>query len=147
MQIALKEAKKAYKLGEVPVGAVLVSQEGQLLAKAHNLKESLQTSIAHAEILCIHRASKKIKNWRLNASTLYVTLEPCAMCAGALVLARVKRLVFGCLDTKTGASKSLYKITEDPRLNHQIEVTTGVLEAESSLLLKSFFQQLRQNKK
>lgn len=146
MKWALKEAQKAAQVGEVPVGAVLVGPVG-LLAKAHNRRETWKTPIGHAEIIALHRASKKLQNWRLNGTTLYVTLEPCVMCAGALVLARVERIVFGALDPKGGGSKTLYKITEDPRLNHQVRVDGGLMEKECSEILKTFFKKRRSEKK
>jgi tRNA(adenine34) deaminase len=146
MKLALQEAKKATQIGEVPIGAVLVGPEG-LLAKAHNRRETWKTPIGHAEIIALHRASKKRQNWRLLDTTLYVTLEPCVMCAGALVLARVKRIVFAALDPKGGGSKSLYTITEDARLNHQIQVEGGLMEKDAAELLKSFFKMRRQENK
>ncbi len=146
MSLALKEAKKAAQIGEVPIGAALVGSEG-LLAKASNRRETWKTPIGHAEIIALHRASKKRRNWRLTGTTLYVTLEPCVMCAGALVLARVERVVFGALDPKGGGSQSLYTITEDSRLNHQIKVEGGLMAEEASSLLKDFFKMRRfQNK-
>ena len=142
MKEALKLAKQAEKQGEVPVGAVIV-QNNKLIAQAFNQKENLQTAFAHAEILAIKEASLTLKNWRLNDCTIYVTLEPCPMCAGALVAARLKRLVYACKDPKAGAVHSLYQITEDPRLNHQMEIQAGILEDESSSLLKQFFRKKR----
>lgn len=146
MEVALKEAKKAAQIGEVPIGAVLVGPEG-MLAKASNRRETWKTPIGHAEIIALHRASKRRQNWRLTGTTLYVTLEPCVMCAGALVLARVERIVFGALDPKGGGSQSLYTITEDSRLNHQIKVEGGLMENEAALLLKEFFRNRRQENK
>ena len=146
MELALKEAKKAAQIREVPIGAVLVGPEG-LIAKAHNKRETWKTPIGHAEIIAIHRASKKRQSWRLTGTTLYVTLEPCVMCAGALVLARVERIVFGALDPKGGGSQSLYTITEDSRLNHQIKVEGGLMEDESAQILKDFFKTRRQENK
>lgn len=142
MKEALKLAQQAEKQGEVPVGAVIV-QKNKLIAKAFNQKESVQKAFAHAEILAIEKASLKLKSWRLLDCTLYVTLEPCLMCAGALVAARLNRLVYACKDPKAGAVHSLYQITEDPRLNHQVEIHAGVLEEESSNLLKEFFRKKR----
>ena len=142
MKEALKLAKQAEKQGEVPVGAVIV-QNNKLIAQAFNQKEILQKASAHAEILAIEEASSTLKSWRLSDCTIYVTLEPCPMCAGALVAARLKRLVYACKDPKAGAVHSLYQITEDPRLNHQMEIQAGILEDESSSLLKEFFRKKR----
>jgi tRNA(adenine34) deaminase len=146
MKLALKEAKKAAQIREVPIGAVLVGPEG-LISKAYNHRETWKTPIGHAEIIALHRGSKKLDNWRLTGTTLYVTLEPCVMCAGALVLARVDRVVFGALDPKGGGSQSLYTITEDKRLNHQVKVEGGLMADESAELLKSFFKMRRTENK
>ncbi len=143
MREALKEALKAFEIGEVPVGAVLVSPEGEILARAHNRPISLCDPTAHAEILVLREAARRIGNYRLLGTTLYVTLEPCPMCAGALVYARVKRLVFGAWDEKSGACGSLYDLVRDPRLNHRLEVTEGVLADEARRLLQEFFRQRR----
>lgn len=143
MQLALKEARTALKFGEVPIGAVLVGPEG-LLAKAFNRRETWQTPIGHAEVIALHRGAKKKQSWRLPATTLYVTLEPCAMCAGALVLSRVQRLVFAALDPKAGGAQSLYRITEDPRLNHRLQVEGGLFQKEASGLLTNFFKKRRE---
>ena len=142
MQLALKYAKRAAQQNEVPVGAVLV-RDNELIAYGYNKRESWHTPIAHAEIICIHRASQKMESWRLLNSTLYVTLEPCVMCTGALIQARVSRLVFGAKDPKGGAVNSLYEIPADKRLNHRVEVTAGVLEEECSDILKKFFKSKR----
>lgn len=142
MKEALKLALQAEKKGEVPVGAIIV-QENKPIARAFNQKETLQKASAHAEILAIEEASSKLKSWRLSDCTIYVTLEPCPMCAGALVAARLKRLVYACKDPKAGAVHSLYQITEDPQLNHQMEIQAGILEDESSFLLKEFFRKKR----
>ena len=142
MKEALKLASLAEKKGEVPVGAIIV-HKNKAIAQAFNQKETLQKAFAHAEILAIEKASLKLKSWRLKDCTIYVTLEPCPMCAGALIAARLKRLVYACKDPKAGAVHSLYQITQDPRLNHQMEVHTGVLEEESSALLKEFFRKRR----
>jgi len=143
MKKALMLAKKAAEIDEVPVGALLIDSEGRKIAQGFNLKESLTTPLAHAEILAVHRASRKRSSWRLNNTTLYVTLEPCLMCAGALVQARVRRVVFGAYDPKGGALHSLYRVAEDTRLNHQIEILGGVLESECSEILKAFFKKKR----
>lgn len=146
MKKALSLAQKAYKIGEVPVGALVV-KDNQLISQAYNRRESWQTPIAHAEIIALHRASQRLGAWRLLDCTLYVTLEPCVMCAGALVLSRVPRLVYGAADAKGGAVESLYQVVADQRLNHQCEVVAGVMSEECSKLLRSFFKQRRlQNK-
>lgn len=146
MQEALKEAKKAYLLKEVPVGAVVV-MDGKIIGRGHNLRENLQDSTAHAEILAMQQASKFVGSWRLNNCTLYVTLEPCPMCAGAMVQFRIKALVYGAKDPKSGAVDSLMDLVRDCRLNHQIEVFSGIEEDECSLILKKFFKELRQKNK
>lgn len=146
MKRALALAKKAEALGEVPIGALLVDPLGKLVSQAYNLKETLKTPIGHAEILALHRAAKKQEAWRLMDLTMYVTLEPCPMCAGALVQSRVKRLVFGTRDPKAGACKSLFEISDDKRLNHRLEVTEGILKTECSQILTEFFRQKRQGK-
>ncbi|MDE0119560.1 MAG: tRNA adenosine(34) deaminase TadA [Bdellovibrionales bacterium] len=142
MKMALKLAEQAGKKGEVPVGAV-ITQEKKVIACAFNQKETLTKATAHAEILAIEQASSKLGSWRLNNCTIYVTLEPCPMCAGALVAARLKRLVYGCKDPKSGAVHSLYQIPQDLRLNHQIEIHPGLLAEESAKLLKEFFHKKR----
>lgn len=142
MKEALKEAKKAYKKGEVPVGAVLVVDD-KIIARAYNIKENSLDPTAHAEVLVIKKAAKKLGAWRLTEATLYVTKEPCIMCAGAIINARIKRVVYGCDDTKAGAVVSLYNILQDPRLNHQVEVKKGILEEECRSILKQFFKELR----
>lgn len=142
MREALAEAGAAAALGEVPIGAVLV-HEGIVLARAHNLRESRQDPTAHAELLAIREASAALGSWRLLDCTLYVTLEPCAMCAGAIVLARIPRLVFGALDPKAGACRSLFTLTQDPRLNHRVEVEAEFLAEDSQRLLQDFFRKLR----
>jgi tRNA(adenine34) deaminase len=146
MRYAIKEAKKALWQNEVPVGAVVVL-DGQIIGKGYNQTETLQDPTAHAEMIAISAAAAFLKSWRLDKCSLYVTLEPCSMCAGALVLARIENLVFGSLDPKAGACGSLRNIVQDYRLNHQINVISGVLNHEVSLLLKSFFQKLREDKK
>ncbi len=142
MKKALELAKKARSKGEVPVGALIV-REGKIIAKAFNQKEFFKKATAHAEILAIEKASLKLKSWRLNDCTLYVTLEPCPLCAGAISASRVKKLVYACRDPKAGAVHSLYQITQDPRLNHRVDVEEGVLEKESAKLLKKFFKEKR----
>lgn len=142
MREALKEAEKAVQKGEVPIGAVIVS-DSKIIAKGHNLKESTADATAHAEIIAIKKASKKLGRWRLTNSIIYVTLEPCLMCMGALIQARIERLVFGCYDPKAGACGSLYDLSQDKRLNHRIKVTEGVMAGECGKILKGFFNGLR----
>ncbi len=142
MRLALDEARIAFELGEVPIGAVVV-QKGQIIAKAHNEKEQRQDPTAHAEVLAVQRATQALGAWRLSDATLYVTLEPCPMCAGSLVQARLKTLVFGAADIKGGAVGSVTNVLDVNRWNHRIEVVAGVLEEECSQLLKDFFKRLR----
>jgi tRNA(adenine34) deaminase len=145
MRLALDQAKIAEENGDVPIGAVIVHQN-QIIGKAYNQRELLKDPTAHAEIIALTQAAAALQSWRLTGCTMYVTLEPCPMCAGALVLARIDRLVYGCDDPKTGACKSLYNIVQDERLNHRLEVTTGVLADDCSRLLQDFFQQKRPGK-
>lgn len=148
MRQALKLATKAGSTGEVPVGALLVGPDGfTLIAQSYNHREHWQSPLAHAEAIVLHTASKKMQNWRLENCTLYVTLEPCLMCAGALLQSRVKRVVYGATDPRGGAVESLYKTFQDARLNHQIEITSGVLAEECSSLLQNFFQSRRSEQK
>jgi len=142
LRLALEEAILAYNGGEVPVGAVLVKDD-RIIAKAHNQRETLRDPTGHAEIIALKNGSKAEDNWRLTDSTLYVTKEPCIMCAGAMVNARLGRLVYGCRDEKGGAVDSLYSLLSDKRLNHQVEVVSAVLEEECSEILKRFFQNRR----
>lgn len=144
MQLALAEASRAPALGEIPIAAVLVHQN-QILASAHNFREIRQDPTAHAEMIVIRKAAEQLGSWRLTDTTLYVTLEPCPMCAGAIVQSRIARLVFGARDPKAGACGSIFDIPAERRLNHRVLVTGGVLEAESQALLQDFFRQLRQN--
>lgn len=146
MREALKEAAKASEKDEVPVGAVVV-YEGKIIARGHNLRENKQSILGHAELVALSKASRKLSSWRLPGCDVYVTLEPCPMCAGALIQARISRLVFGCFDPKAGACGSLMNIPEDKRFNHRIEMEQGCLETECSELLKSFFSGLREAKK
>lgn len=139
MRLALEEARAAACIGEVPIGAVLVAGD-QILAKAHNLVEQLHDATAHAEVLAIQRASKALENWRLTDSTLYVTLEPCSMCIGAAVLARIGTVVFAARDERQGAVGSCFDLSRDCGLPHSIQVIEGILAAESRQLLKDFFQ-------
>ena len=139
MQLALAQARLAATHGDVPVGAVVIDQAGTVLASACNEREIRHDPTAHAELLALREASRQLRSWRLTGLTLVVTLEPCTMCAGALVLARIARLVFGAFDPKAGAVSSLFDVVRDPRLNHRVDVRGGVLEPECSALLKDFF--------
>ena len=138
MREALSSAQEALQQGEVPVGCVAV-HEGAVIACAYNRRETWKDPTAHAEIIALREAANKLSRWRLAGVTLYVTLEPCAMCAGAMVLARIDRLVYGCLDPKGGACGSTLDVARDPRLNHRVEVVSGMLEADCQSLLKDFF--------
>jgi tRNA(adenine34) deaminase len=142
MQEALLEAEKAYAKGEVPVGAVVVL-DGAVIGRGHNLRETLQDSSAHAELQAMREAARNLGSWRLNGATLYSTLEPCPMCAGALVQFRVKLLVYGAADAKSGAVDSVIDVVRQPRFNHRLEVLSGVMEAECRSLLQRFFKELR----
>lgn len=142
MRLALEQAKIAYDLGEVPIGAVVI-YNNQVLALAHNEKEQRQDPTAHAEILAVQRATEKLGAWRLSDATLYVTLEPCPMCAGALVQARLKTLVYGAADLKGGAAGSVMNVLDVNRWNHRVEVIVGVMEEECSIILKDFFSKRR----
>ncbi len=143
MKQALSEAEKGSSMGEVPVGAVLASPEGQIVAKAYNQPIALGDPTAHAEILAIRKAGLFFRNYRLNNTTLVVTLEPCLMCMGAAINARIARLVFGTVDPKAGAAVSLYNLAEDKRLNHRIEVVSGIMEEECRSLIQDFFRERR----
>ncbi len=143
MRLAIEEAIKAERKGEVPIGALVVGEGGEIISRAHNLRETSSDPTAHAEVVAIREATRKILSWRLSGTTLYVTLEPCVMCMGAIILARIKRLVFGALDPKAGAALSLYNIGIDGKLNHRIRVKEGVLKDESTDLLKRFFENIR----
>jgi tRNA(adenine34) deaminase len=142
MAIAFKEAEAAFEKKEVPVGAVIV-KDGTVIAKAHNQVEMLQDPTAHAEIIAIGAAADHLGSWRLKGCTLYVTLEPCPMCAGAIVLSRMDRIVFGSYDPKMGACSTLYNVVQDERLNHRVEVIAGVMDDESRSLLREFFGRKR----
>ena len=145
MKEALKEAKKAYEKLEVPVGCVIV-KEGKIIARAHNLKEIKKSAIQHAEIMAIQKASKKIDGWRLTDCEMYVTLEPCPMCTGALIQSRVKKVYIGAMDLKTGACGSVLDLSNDYIFNHKLEIETGILKKECEELLKDFFKKLRKIK-
>ncbi|SKC91781.1 tRNA adenosine(34) deaminase TadA [Maledivibacter halophilus] len=142
MKEALKEAKKAYNLREIPIGAVIV-KNNEIIARGHNLRETAKDPTAHAEIIAIRRASQVLGGWRLTGCDLYVTIEPCSMCAGAIVMARINRLFIGSMDPKGGAAGSLYNIVNDDRLNHKAEVIYNVLSDECSSIMKEFFRSLR----
>jgi tRNA(adenine34) deaminase len=146
MSEAIKEAKKAETLGEVPIGAVIVYQD-QIIARSHNLRETTQNAITHAELMAIQEACKAIGSWRLEETTLYVTLEPCPMCAGAILQSRIPRVVYGARDPKAGSVDSLYRLLNDSRLNHECDVTEGVLADECGSLLTNFFKAIRERKK
>jgi tRNA(adenine34) deaminase len=145
MRAALSEAGKACRKMEVPVGAVLI-REGRIMARGYNQTESLNDPTAHAEMMALRAAAGVLGSWRLNGCSLYVTLEPCAMCAGALVLARIDRLVFGASDPKAGACGTLYNIVRDKRLNHEMEVTGGILADDAIRMMQAFFRDLRNGK-
>lgn len=146
MNEAIIEAKKAAEAGEVPIGAIIVLN-GDIIARAHNLRETEQSSIAHAEVLAINDACKKLGTWRLEEAELYVTLEPCPMCAGAIMLSRIKRVVYGAVDPKGGCAGTFMNLLQDERFNHQSEVVTGILKEECGSLLSEFFLELRKRKK
>ena len=146
MREALAEAEKAYVLGEVPIGAV-VALENKIIGRGHNLREVLKDSSAHAEILAMREAAGFIGDWRLNGATLYATIEPCAMCAGAIVQFRVSTLVYGAADPKAGAVDSVVDLVREPRFNHRVEVVAGVLEEECRSIIRRFFRELRQKEK
>ena len=146
MRMAIDQAYIAQENGDVPIGSVIV-YENRVIAKAYNQREQLHDPTAHAEIIALTQAAEYISNWRLHGCTIYVTLEPCPMCAGALVLGRLDRLVYGTEDSKTGAVKSLYNIVQDSRLNHSLDVTEGVLAEECRAQLRAFFQRRRNENK
>jgi len=142
LSVCINLARKAAAQGEVPVGAIVVHQN-QIIGRGFNQRENLQNPVAHAEILAIEQASQALGSWRLIDATLYITLEPCIMCAGAIINSRIKRVVYGALDQKAGAEYSLYQLLRDPRLNHRVEVTRGVQEEQCRGLLQGFFQARR----
>lgn len=142
MGLALEQAQKAYHQGEVPIGAVLVLG-GDVIASAHNMRETWQDATAHAEVIVIRQACKKLQRWRLTGATLYVTIEPCPMCAGALIMSRIDRVVYGSADYKAGAVESLFNITGHQGLNHNVQVTAGVRADECSAMMKQFFKMRR----
>lgn len=146
MNQALKEARKALEIGEVPIGAVIVKDE-EIIARGYNKREILKNPLAHAEIIAIDKASEKLDSWRLLDCTMYVTIEPCIMCAGAIVNSRVERLVIGSMDPKMGACGSIVDLVRNEKFNHRVDLTKGVLENQCSKIMKDFFKKLRQRKK
>ena len=142
MKEALRQAKKAYALGEVPIGCVIV-HEGKIIGRGYNRRNTDKNTLAHAEITAINKASRKLGDWRLEGCTLYVTLEPCQMCAGAIVQARIPEVYMGCMNPKAGCAGSILNILQMPEFNHQVAVTRGILEEECSNMLKTFFKELR----
>ena len=142
MKEAKRQARKAYSLGEVPIGCVIV-HEGKIIGRGYNRRNTDKNTLAHAEITAIRKASKVIGDWRLEECTLYVTLEPCQMCAGAIVQARIPRVVMACMNPKAGCAGSILNILDMPQFNHQVEVVSGVMEEECSRMLKEFFKELR----
>lgn len=142
---AIKEAKKAESKDEVPVGAIIVLND-KIIARAHNLKENSQTAINHAEVLAINKANKKMSSWRLIDATMYVTLEPCLMCAGAIIQSRIKKVVYGAKDLKAGAIESIININDIKTINHHIEVTRGILEEQCSSIISNYFKNKRLEK-
>lgn len=146
MRLAIAEAEKAGAVNEVPIGAVIVLN-GEVIASAYNLRETEQNAVAHAELLAIEKACKKLGTWRLEEAELYVTLEPCPMCSGAIILSRIKRVVYGAADPKAGCAGTLMNLLEDERFNHQSEVIAGVLKEECGQLLSTFFRQIRERQK
>jgi tRNA(adenine34) deaminase len=146
MQRAIAEAGKAQAKDEVPIGCVIVSNN-RIIAHGHNMRESAQDPSAHAELIAIRKAARKLGSWRLLDTILYVTLEPCIMCMGAIILSRIPIVVFGCYDPKGGAAGSLYNLSDDPRLNHRVQLLPGIMEAQCSALLSGFFSELRKRKR
>ena len=145
MREALRQAKKAYALNEVPIGCV-IEYEGKIIARGYNRRNTDKNTLAHAELLAIKRASKKLGDWRLEGCTMYITLEPCQMCAGAIVQARISRVVVGSMNPKAGCAGSILNLLQMPQFNHQVELQTGVLKEECSAMLSGFFRELREKK-
>lgn len=143
MQMALNEAEKARALGEVPVGAIITDAENNVIAQAHNQIETLKFAAAHAEILAIKQASQALNNWRLNKCKLFVTLEPCCMCSGALVLSRISEIYYGCPDPRMGSAGSVFNLCDNKDMPHQLQIEGGILETQCSLILKDFFREIR----
>lgn len=146
MKEAIRQAKKAYAIGEVPIGCVIV-RDGKIISRGYNRRTIDKNTLAHAELAAIKKASKKLDDWRLEGCTMYVTLEPCQMCAGALVQSRIDRVVVGCMNPKAGCAGSILNLLQMPEFNHQVELETGVLEEECSQMMKDFFRKLRETKK
>ena len=146
MKEAIRQAKKAYALGETPIGCVIV-YEDKIIGRGYNRRTIDKNTLAHAELIAIKKASKKIGDWRLEGCTMYVTLEPCQMCAGAIVQSRMTKVVVGCMNPKAGCAGSILNLLQMPEFNHQAELTTGVLQEECSQIMKSFFKELREKKK
>ncbi|RDW16821.1 tRNA adenosine(34) deaminase TadA [Oceanobacillus chungangensis] len=146
MMAAIEEARKAQEIDEVPIGAVIVYQD-EIIASGYNIRETSQTTLSHAELIAIQEANQKIGSWRLEDCTLYVTLEPCPMCAGAIVQSRIKRVVFGAPDPKAGCAGTLMNLLDESRFNHQVELASGILVEECAMLLTNFFRELRKRKK
>ena len=146
MREALRQAKKAYALGEVPIGCVIV-YEGEIIGRGYNRRTTDKNTLAHAEMMAIKRASKKMDDWRLEKCTMYVTLEPCQMCSGAIVQSRMEKVVIGCMNPKAGCAGSILNLLQMEKFNHQVEIEVGVLGEECSNLMKSFFRELREKKK
>ena len=146
MKEAIRQAKKAYAIGEVPIGCVIV-RDGKIISRGYNCRTIDKNTLAHAELAAIKKASKKLDDWRLEGCTMYVTLEPCQMCAGALVQSRIDRVVVGCMNPKAGCAGSILNLLQMPEFNHQVELETGVLEEECSQMMKDFFRELRETKK
>ena len=145
MRLAIKEALKADKIDEVPIGCVIVLND-EVIARGYNKREKLENSLAHAEIVAINKACKKINSWRLEDATMYITLEPCAMCSGAIIQSRIKKVIYGAYDYRFGAHKSIVNLF-DVKFNHQVDIKGGLLEEECSSLIKNFFRRLRVEKK
>ena len=145
MTEALKEAKKAFEQKEVPIGAVMV-RKGEIIARAHNLRNSKKNPLCHAEIEVIHQSAEIVGDWRLEDCTLYVTVEPCPMCAGAIVQARIPKVVFGTTNAKAGCAGSILNLLQEPKLNHQVEIEQNVLQQECAELMKAFFKEFRKKK-
>ena len=146
MRLALEEAKRAYLCGEVPIGAVILDETGTVIASGYNLRETQHDATAHAELIAIRRACQRLGRWRLTGLTLYVTIEPCPMCAGAIVMSRIDRVVYGSTDTKAGACESIFNIPGHMALNHRPEVTAGVLQEECAAIMKCFFRERRKER-
>ena len=146
MKEAIRQAKKAAAVGDVPIGCVIV-HEDKIIARAYNQRNKKKTTLAHAELLAIQKASKKLEDWRLEECTMYITLEPCQMCAGAIVQARIPKVVIGAMNPKAGCAGSIYNLLQEPAFNHQVSLFKGVLEEECSQLMKQFFRELREARK